>query len=143
MAQELFRNYHRAHGPARRAMKIDLKKAFDSVRWEFLFDVLNHFKFPPKFIFWLRACITSTKFSVKVNGSLCGFFKGAKGLRQGDPLSPYVFVIIMEALSLSIAKGSSNPNFQYQWRTKHLGITHLCFTDDLILFCHGDKSSVT
>lgn len=79
MAQELFRNYHRAHGPARCAMKIDLKKAFDSVRWEFLFDVLNHFKFPPKFIFWLRACITSTKFSVKVNGSFCGFSKEQRG----------------------------------------------------------------
>lgn len=69
-------------------LKLTLKKAFDSVRWDFLFDCLSNFKFPPAFIGWIHACINTAMFSVKVNGSLCGFFKGARGLRQGNPLSP-------------------------------------------------------
>lgn len=110
-------------------MKIDPRKAFDSIRWEFLFDALILFKFPPKFVYWLRTCITTTKFSVKVNGSLCGYFKGVKGLRQGDPLSPYLFVLALEVLSLIISHDTKTSNFKHHWLTKEMGI----FTSDLIL----------
>lgn len=142
LAQELFRNYHRPYGPACCAMKIGLSKAFDSVSWDFLLAVLRLLKFPPKFIFWIKACITSTFFSVKVNGSLCGYFEGAKWLRQGDPLSPYLFVIALEVLSTMLSKVSREPLFKHHWKTKLLSITHMCFADDLILFCHGDTHSV-
>lgn len=143
MAQELFKNYHRNVGPPKFALKIDLKKAFDSIRWSFLLDVLQAFNFPPKFIFWIKQCITTATFSVKINGVLSGYFRSTKGLRQGDPLSPYLFVIVMEALSLMIKHSTSTSEaFSFHWKASCTSTTHLCFADDLILFCKGDLASV-
>lgn len=130
LAQELFRNYHRAYGQPMCAMKINLRKAFDSVSWDFMLNALSLFKFPPKFIYWIKACIFSPFFSVRVNGSLCGYFKGAKGLRQGDQLSPYLFVIAMEVLSIILAKETRSPVVKHHWKTKSLSLSHLCFADD-------------
>lgn len=140
LAQELFRNYHRGSGHPRCALKIDLRKAFDTVNRSFLFDLLELFKFPPKFIGWIKACITTAMFSVKVNGALARYFNGARGLRQGDPISPYLFVLAMEALSMILHKGASQNGFKYHWRTKECKLTHLCFADDLLIFCHGSSS---
>jgi len=143
LAQELFKGYHSNHGPPKCALKIDLRKAFDSVNWEFLFHSMACLGFPKLFLIWLKACICSPMFSVKINDAMAGYFKGTQGLRQGDPLSPYLFVIVMEVLSLMIKKAASNTSFKYHWRTKDVGITHLCFADDLIVFCHGDLNSVS
>lgn len=142
LAQVLFRNYHRPYGPAKCAIKINLRKAFDSVSWDFLLSALKLFNFPPKFLYWIKACITTTSFSVKVNGAPCGYFKGAKGLRQGDPLSRYLFVIVMEVLSLMLSKASKDPAFRFHWKTAPISLTHLCFADDLIIFSHRDLASV-
>lgn len=113
------------------------------MRWDFLFDVLYQLKFPPKFVYWIKACVSSYRFSVKVNGALCGYFKGAKGLRQGDPLSPYLFVIVMEFLTLLIEDRIKRLPFKFHWRTAISRITSLSFADDLMLFCYGDLSSVS
>nr|GEX43738.1 hypothetical protein [Tanacetum cinerariifolium] len=69
--------------------------------------------------------------------------EGKRGLRQGDPLSPYLFTLVIEVLNLMIKKNiAANPHFKYHWKCKDLKITHLCFADDLMLFCHGDSKSV-
>ncbi|GJT64029.1 RNA-directed DNA polymerase, eukaryota, reverse transcriptase zinc-binding domain protein [Tanacetum coccineum] len=88
-------------------------------------------------------CITSTKFSINVNGERVGYFKGGRGLRQGDPISPYIFTLVMEVLNLLIQKNiEESKGFKYHFGCKNLKITHLCFVDDLLVFCHGDVVSV-
>lgn len=80
--------------------------------------------------------------SVKINGALEGYFKGASGLKQGDPLSPFLFVIAMEVLTACINQATQDTNFSYHWRTKETNTTHLVFADDVLLFCKGDSDSV-
>ena len=142
LVQSLCKDYHRDQGPPRCAIKIDIHKAFDSLNWDFMFATLRRMNFPPQFIDWVHACITSAMFSIKVNGSLEGYFNGRSGLRQGDPLSPYLFVLAMEVFTACIRKATSSTDFQYHWRTKDILLSHLIFADDVFMFCRGDLHSV-
>jgi hypothetical protein len=81
--------------------KIDLMKAYDSLEWEFILRSLLCFGIPGPFVAWIRVCRTNPKFSIFVNGTLVGYFDGRRRLRQGDPLSPYLFVIAMEILTVT------------------------------------------
>ncbi|KAE8724823.1 hypothetical protein F3Y22_tig00009840pilonHSYRG00015 [Hibiscus syriacus] len=81
-------------------------------------------------------------FSVSLNGSLVGFFKGARGVRQGDPLSPYLFVLVMNVFSSILDVAAKRGVFKYHPKCKRISLTHLCFADDLLIFCHGSFDSV-
>jgi len=143
LAQELVRNYHRKEGAPRCTMKIDLMKAYDSVNWDFIIQCLVCLGFPSKFVNWIKECVTSPWFYIAINGTLVGFFKGAKGLRQGDPLSPYLFVIAMEVFTkLMEAHTHPGTGSQYHPRCSRLHLTHLCFANDLLLFSNASMSSI-
>ncbi|KAJ6952190.1 hypothetical protein NC653_041365 [Populus alba x Populus x berolinensis] len=142
LTQELMHNYHHKTRPARCALKIDLRKAFDTVSLEFILAGLHAIDLPPTLINWIKTCITTVHYTININGELHGFFQSTRGIRQGDPLSPYLFVLAMEGLSGIIRQTISSSNFQYHWRCKPTNITHLCFADDLMMFCHADTDSI-
>ena len=136
------RGYHKFSQSPRCAMKVDIMKAYDNVRWEFVLDILNAMGFPPNMILWVKACMTSPTYSICINGSLHGYFRGERGLRQGDPMSPYLFVLVMEILSRILAEKASHPAFKFHWRCDQPKIVNLCFADDLMIFCKGDVFTV-
>ena len=141
LMQELVRNYHRKNISPRCALKIDLLKAFDSVSWDLILDALQAFNLPCKFVSWIRACITSPQFSISLNGALEGYFQGARGLRQGDPLSPYLFLIAMEFFSRVFKKKIEGSGFTYHPRCNQPLISHVCFADDLFILCSPNACS--
>lgn len=98
--------------------------------------------FPSKFISWVRICITSAMYSIVINGELEGFFKGEKGLRQGDPISPYLFPLIMEGLYAILQKKIFEGQFNYHPKCSALSISYLAFADDLFLMAGADCHSV-
>lgn len=106
-------------------MKIDLRKAYDMVEWSFIEDMLVGYKFPPKFVQMIMICVTPTRFSVKVNGDNRGYFKGKRGLRQGDPISPLLFVLVIEVFSRIMTRMSKVPDFRYHPMCKKQNLTHL------------------
>ncbi|KAJ9535293.1 hypothetical protein OSB04_un001605 [Centaurea solstitialis] len=143
LAQELMRGYHRQRGVRRCAFKVDIQKAYDTVNWNFLETALKWFGFHPCMICWIMKCVTSASFTIRVNGEHHGFFQGMRGIRQGDPLSPYLFTLVMEVLNLMVKRRVHNSdNFKFHPRCEKVGLTHLCFADDLLMFCYGDASSV-
>ena len=108
----------------------------------FLFDLLEVLKFPHRMIKWIKACVTTPRFSINLNGESVGYFVGAKGLRQGDPLSPYLFVLTMEALNQLLKFNiSKDEKFKFHWRCDKLHISHLCFADDLMILFYGNTDS--
>ncbi|XP_062103490.1 uncharacterized protein LOC133814562 [Humulus lupulus] len=123
-------------------IKIDLSKAYDSIDWVFLDDILATFCLPSKFIQWIMICLTDTSYSLMMNGRLQGSFAGRKGLRQGDPISPLLFVLVMEYLTRLLTQISQHRQFQFHPLCKNLQLVNLCFADDLILFCKGTFKSV-
>ncbi|GJR37695.1 putative RNA-directed DNA polymerase, eukaryota, reverse transcriptase zinc-binding domain protein [Tanacetum coccineum] len=144
ITQELMHNYHRKRGPPRCVFKVDIQKAYDTVDWSFLENILTRFGFHPTIVKWTMACVTSTSFSISLNGNIHGYFKGKRGLRQGDPLSPYLFTLVMEVLTLMLRRRvNRSDSFGYHRYCEELQIINVCFADDLFLFARGDVNSAT
>ena len=142
LASELVKNYHKDTVTPRCLMKIDISKAFDSVQWDFVLKSLSVLGFPEKYVHWIKLCITSPSFSVQVNGDLAGYFQSSRGLRQGCSLSPYLFVLCMNVLSMKIDIAVEEKKFKFHPGCKNLSIRHLCFADDLMVFVEGSKKSI-
>ncbi|GKA33161.1 RNA-directed DNA polymerase, eukaryota [Tanacetum coccineum] len=92
--------------------KVDFAKAYDSVHWDYLLDVLHAFGFGPNWCKWIRGIFSSAMASILINGSPSSEFPFFYGLKQGDPLAPYLFILIMESLHISFSRVVSDGFFK-------------------------------
>ncbi|XP_021857984.2 uncharacterized protein [Spinacia oleracea] len=116
-------------------LKVDLSKAYDRVRWDFIIGILTKMEFPQLWIQWITKCISTVSYAILVNGEPTAQIKPGTGLRQGDPLSPYLFILLMEVLSKKIMKLESQGILQGIKVSRNAPtISHLFFADDAI-FC--------
>ncbi|XP_074300468.1 uncharacterized protein LOC141631739 [Silene latifolia] len=142
ICQDLVRLYNRQAASPRCLIKIDLRKAYDTVEWDFVEQMLTAMRFPQNFVKLVMVCITTPSYSLAINGSSFGFFKGRRGLRQGDPLSPLIFTLCMEYLSRILGVVANQDGFRYHPMCGHIKLNHLLFADDLLLFCKGTEAAI-
>ncbi|XP_042510788.1 uncharacterized mitochondrial protein AtMg01250-like [Macadamia integrifolia] len=124
-------------------LKLDVQKAFDTLDWQFLFDVLKKFGFHAKWIDWIQKILESTRLSIVVNGGPVGFFGVERGPRQGDQLLPMLFILAEEVLCRGLkslrlkglVKGLQGPRNAFT-------PSHLLFADDLSIFIKADLHGV-
>jgi hypothetical protein len=114
-------------------LKLDLKKAYDCVNWDFLRLILiqTGFSFPS--INWIMSCVVSSSFVVLINGETSPFFQSDRGLRQGCPLSPLLFILVMESFSLLLKKGQTEGSLTGVKVSRIVKILHLFFVDDILI----------
>ncbi|KAL5770257.1 hypothetical protein ACOSP7_014411 [Xanthoceras sorbifolium] len=116
-------------------LKLDMAKMYDRVEWRFIQAMLQRLGFPPGWTRLIMECISSVKYSVLINGEAVGMFYPSRGLRQGDLLSPYLFLLCAEGLSSLICSVERSDIFS-GLRCSRSGpkITHLFFADDSLIF---------
>lgn len=123
-----------------RLLQVEFAKAYDCVNWEFLDSVMEQMKFGSQWRLWIKGCLSSTKVSVLVNGSLTPEFQMERDIRQGDPLSPFLFLLVAEAVSVMIQEACSQDLFKgCRVGTTRIEVSHLQFADDSPLL--GEWSS--
>eukprot|EP00253_Pinus_taeda_P027374 PITA_27374 len=123
-------------------LKIDLSKAFDRVSWLYIKMILIHLGFPNSFINWIMACITTPSFSILINGSASHFFHSERGLRQGCPLSPLLFLLVMEGLSRLIISATRDGTLKGLKISEECYLTHLLFVDDVLILLDGSMRDI-
>ncbi|GJU61241.1 RNA-directed DNA polymerase, eukaryota [Tanacetum coccineum] len=123
--------------------KVDFEKAYDSVRWDFLDDVLSKFGFGDKWRKWIQCCLHSSRGSIIINGSPTEEFQFGKGLKQGDPLSPFLFILIMETLHISFQRVVDAGMFHGIKLGGLVNLSHMFYADDAVFVGEWSGSNIT
>ena len=122
------------------AIKVDLEKAYDRLKWNFIHKVLHAFHFPHHLVKLIMSCISTTSISILVNGESLESFNPSRAILQGDPISPYIFILCMEYLGSLIEKECMDGDWvPIKASRENLEISHLFFVDDLILFAKASE----
>jgi hypothetical protein len=117
------------------ALKLDISKAYDRIDWEYLRGIMCKMGFSTQWISWIMMCVETVDYSVIVNGNIVGPIIPGRGLRQGDPLSPYLFIICAEGLSALIRQAEARGDIHGTKICRNAPIiSHLLFADDCFLF---------
>ncbi|XP_026442466.1 uncharacterized protein LOC113342013 [Papaver somniferum] len=142
LASELVNELETKRRGGNMALKIDIAQAYDSISWQFLFQAMKSFGFSEKHIEWIHILLKSRKISVLINGGPVGYFSVWRGLRQGDPLSPLLFVITEVVLSRTISSMVDKNLLIPMVNINGIQPTHIFFVDDIFMFCNGDKKNL-
>ncbi|KAE8705601.1 hypothetical protein F3Y22_tig00110419pilonHSYRG00004 [Hibiscus syriacus] len=138
-------DYRRKQGLQGVVLKVDFRRAYDSVEWPILFRAMAEMGFGNRWSSWISQCLSTASISILVNGSPSEKFPMAKGLRQGCSLSPLLFNIIGEMLHLMISRAVDRGLFQgfvIGKSENSARLSHLQFADDLIIFCQASLTQI-
>lgn len=125
-------------GETSMAIKTDMSKAYDRVEWNFVEVLLEKMGFARVWINWIMSCINSVTYSVLLNGHSHGFIRPERGLRQGDPLSPFLFILCAEALVNVLNQAEEQGRLHgIKLAAKCPSVHHLLFADDSLLLCEA------
>lgn len=124
------------------AVKMDMSEAYDRVEWDFVEQVLKRLGFHDRWINWIMQCITSVSYSYLVNDAVYGKVKPHRGIRQGDPISPYLFILCGEVLSGLCRKAERDGSLRgVRVARESPRVNHLLFADDTMMFCNSSEDS--
>lgn len=126
------------------ALKLDMNKAYDKINWTFLLAVMKRMGFSSLWVNWIAQCISTVTYSILINGNPSKTFKPSRGLRQGDPISPFLFLLCANVLSCALLHQESTKNLKgIKIGRDSQPINHLLFADDSFFFFKLDKVSPT
>ncbi|XP_057786898.1 uncharacterized protein LOC131004240 [Salvia miltiorrhiza] len=138
LSSEGFNCMQRTNRGINMACKVDIRKAFDTLRWGFIFQVLRANGYHDNFIRWISIIFSSARLSILYNGRISGYFACSRGVRQGDPLSPIIFGIAEDVLSRLISSCVDSKHLTPMSFSRASNFpTHLLYADDIILFCRA------
>lgn len=118
------------------ALKLDMSKAYDRVKWSFLKAVMSQMGFNDRWIGFIMECVTTVTYSILINGKPSGEIRPGRGIRQGDPLSPYLFLLCSEGLHRLIQKAAERSDIHGVFICRNgPKLIYLFFANDSLLFC--------
>ena len=122
------------------ALKLDMSKAYDRVEWVYLENLMRKMGFCEQWIGLVMVCVKTVTYSILVNGEPKGLIQPSRGLRQGDPLSPFLFLLCTEGLHGLIKNAASKGDINgFSLCRNGPKLTHLFFADDSLLFCRANS----
>lgn len=125
------------------ALKLNIRKAYDRVEWRFLEQIMRKMGFCSQWVDLIMSCIGSASYQVLVNGVPEGEIWPTRGIRQGNPLSPYLFLVCSEALNQQLQFAANSGAIRgFSLCREGPKISHLFFADNTLLFCHATKGDL-